>query len=66
MSLERRLWALRGGFWVFLGRPRERLGVLWGFPREHSESFEELRGGFWSGNDEKVKFVVFPQEFNCF
>ena len=44
---------------MLLGRLRERLGVLLGSPREHSESFEELRGGFWSGSDEKAKLFVF-------
>ena len=56
----------QGGLWVLLGRLRERLGVLLWSPREHSESFEELHGGFWSGNDKKTKIIVFLKEFNGF
>ena len=58
--------ASQGGFWVLLGCPRERLGMLFGSPREHSERKEELRGVFWSGNAEKTELFVFLKEFNCF
>ena len=58
--------ASQGGFGELQGRPRERLGVPFGCPRDKLESFSELRGGFWSGNDEKVKIDVFLKEFDGF